>query len=85
MQIDPLVQAVADNRLDAMDCPLSHKRKWNCNKTQKGEELNHPIFDKNNEPQCRDGGFMNCPAYQLYFNWRMEYQAGLRSKDETPE
>lgn len=85
IQIDPTVQAVADNRLDVMDCPLSHVNDWDCNRTRDDEELSHPIFDKGNEPQCKNGGFVNCPAYHRYFNWRMKHQAGKRGKGESTE
>lgn len=85
IQINPTAQAVAENVLGAMDCPLSHKGDWDCNQTKEGEELEHPIFSKGNELQCKNGGFVNCPAYRRYFNWRLPYQARKRGKAESTE
>lgn len=84
--IDPTVQVAANNRLDAMDCPLlSLRPEWDCNKIREGEELGHPMFNRGKEPQCKNGGFVNCPAYRPYFNWRIKYQARLRDNGESGE
>ena len=59
---------IAQRVVAAMDCPLISKE-WNCNKTEDGKKLTHPIYTKGEEPQCINGNFMNCPAYRLYFNF----------------
>lgn len=81
VEIDPAAQAAADCVLSGMNCPLSKNRDWDCNKVREGEELGHPIFDKGGESQCKNGGFVTCPAYHRYFNWRMEHQAKKRDKE----
>lgn len=67
-QDELIVDSVADAVLEKMDCPLLSIEKWKCDGLQKGEE-----------PTCKGGKFMNCPAYRRYFNFRLARQAKERS------
>ena len=81
-EISPAVQAIANSGLDTMNCPLISNPDWDCNQVREGEELGHPVFNKGEESQCKNGGFVNCPAYRRYFNWRLGYAAKKRGGRE---
>lgn len=78
---DPKVADFAKKKFTEMDCPLMSKT-WNCNQAEKGKELEHRFYEKGKEFQCISGGFVNCPSYRIYFNFRIENRAKQRGKEK---
>lgn len=78
---DPKVADLAKRKFTEMDCPLMSKT-WDCNQAEKGKELEHRFYEKGKEFQCTSGGFVNCPSYRIYFNFRIGNQAKQRGKEK---
>ena len=68
--LDPQTIALAKEMLSSMDCTLIAVE-WDCNRAEKGKKLAHPFYEKGKEPQCTNGRFVNCPAWRLYFSFRV--------------
>ncbi len=78
---DPKVADFAKKKFTEMDCPLMSKT-WNCNQVEEDKELEHRFYEKGKEFQCTSGGFVNCPSYRLYFNFRIGNRAKQRGKEK---
>ena len=78
---DPKVADFAKKKFTEMDCPLMSKT-WNCNQVEEDKELEHRFYEKGKELQCTSGGFVNCPSYRIYFNFRIENRAKQRGKEK---
>ena len=78
---DPKVADFAKKKFTEMDCPLMSKT-WNCNQVEEEKELEHRFYEKGKELQCTSGGFVNCPSYRIYFNFRIENRAKQRGKEK---
>jgi hypothetical protein len=78
---DPEVADLAKRKFTEMDCPLMSKT-WNCNQVEEDKELEHRFYEKGKEFQCTSGGFVNCPSYRIYFNFRIENRAKQRGKEK---
>lgn len=78
---DPKVADFAKKKFTEMDCPLMSKT-WNCNQVEEDKELEHRFYEKGKEFQCISGGFVNCPSYRIYFNFRIENRAKQRGKEK---
>lgn len=78
---DPKVADFAKKKFTEMDCPLMSKT-WNCNQVEEDKELEHPFYEKGKEFQCTSGGFVNCPSYRIYFNFRIGNRAKQRGKEK---
>ncbi len=80
------IKDLADATLDRMDCPLLSIKVWKCNPApREGEEPQYPPLTKGEEEFCHYGKFMNCPAYQRYFNWRFSRLAIEKEKSSKKE
>lgn len=78
---DPKVADLAKKKFIEMDCPLISKT-WDCNKVEKGKKLEHPLYERGEESQCSNGGFVNCPSYRLYFNFIIGNRARQQGKEK---
>ncbi|MCW1888259.1 MAG: hypothetical protein KIH67_001780 [Candidatus Moranbacteria bacterium] len=77
-------EALTNAILDRMNCPLLAIKLWQCTpKPKEGKEAVYPTLIKGEEEFCHNGKFMNCPAYQRYFNFRFAKLAASSVKEKV--
>ena len=80
------IESMTNAVLDRMDCPLLSIKRWDCTpKPLDGDEPQYPTLIKGKETFCKNGKFMNCPAYQRYFNFRFSRLALEKEKSSKKE